>query len=81
MKPTPCTRNRLSTTGIGNVDACSCGMVHLNLGATTLRFTPSAFRTLAAMIGHAATEQSAADPLQAADQTRVQLGERLRGQA
>ncbi len=77
----PCTRNRLSTAGIGNVDACSCGMIHVNIGATTLRFTQSAFNALAAMIGQAAAEQTAADPLLAADQTRVQLGELSRGQA
>jgi hypothetical protein len=82
MKPThPCTRNRLSTSGIGNVDACSCGMVHVNVGATTLRFTHSAFQTMAAMIRQAAAAEAAADPLLAADPRRVQLGELSRGQA
>jgi len=82
MKPTPpCTRNRLSTSDIGNVDACACGMVHVTVGATTLRFTHSAFHTLAAMIGQAAAEQTAADPLLAADPRLVQLGELSRGQA
>jgi len=80
MKPSPCTRTRLSATGVGNVDACSCGMIHVNVGATTLRFTPSSFHSLAALIGRAANAQAAAEPLQA-EGARARLSVVARGQA
>ncbi|MCA9659976.1 MAG: hypothetical protein KC486_16650 [Myxococcales bacterium] len=67
LPESPCTRTRLAAAKIGNVDACSCGMIHLNLGATTLRFTPTAFELLGAMIDEARRERAAADdPLIAA---------------
>jgi hypothetical protein len=78
----PCTRTRLAAAKIGNVDACSCGMIHLNLGATTLRFTPTAFELLGAMIDEARRERAAADdPRMAAEAARLRLGELARGQA
>ncbi|MEZ4384490.1 MAG: hypothetical protein R3A79_24390 [Nannocystaceae bacterium] len=78
----PCTRTRLAAAKIGNVDACSCGMIHLNLGATTLRFTPAAFEILGAMIDDARRERAAAeDPLVAAQTALLRLGELARGEA
>lgn len=58
------------------IEACSCAMVHLNIGATTMRFTPEAFEGLSALMLDALAELARSAPSQAMD-----LGPRLRGEA
>lgn len=55
----PCQRTRLATSPIATIDACSCAMIHLNVGATTVRFTPEAFESLSALILEAVAELAA----------------------
>jgi len=50
MSTRPCHRTRLATGPNVTIEACSCSMIHLNLGATTLRFTPEAFEGLASLV-------------------------------
>jgi hypothetical protein len=52
----PCHRTRLATNSIATVEACSCSMIHLNLGATTVRFTREAFEGLTDVVLAAAAE-------------------------
>jgi hypothetical protein len=52
----PCHRTRLAANSIATVEACSCSMIHLNLGATTVRFTREAFEGLADVVLAAAAE-------------------------
>lgn len=55
----PCQRTRLATSPAVTIDACSCAMIHLNVGATTVRFTPEAFEGLAALVLEAVAELAA----------------------
>lgn len=79
----PCQRTRLATGANVTIEACSCSMIHLNLGATTLRFTPEAFEGLASLVltavGELATHSPRADAERAL--TARAMGRRLRGEA
>ena len=78
--PRPCQRTRLATGDIATIDACSCSMIHLNVGATTVRFTPEAFDGLASLVLEAVAELAARPAAGAADLPRA-IGRRLRGEA
>ncbi len=44
----------VAESGIGHVSICpDCSVLHLSLSHVSLRFTPDAFRALAAMVGQA----------------------------
>lgn len=77
----PCQRTRLATGAIATIDACSCSMIHLNVGATTVRFTPEAFDGLASLIMEALAELAARPPADAADGLPRHLHRRIRGEA
>lgn len=79
--PRPCQRTRLATSDIATIDACSCSMVHLNVGATTVRFTPEAFDGLASLVLEAVAELAARPAAGAADPLHRAIGRRLRGEA
>ena len=81
MHPTrPCQRTRLATSPVVTIDACGCSMIHLNIGATTVRFTPEAFEGLSTLILEAVAEL-AARPRREADVLSFQTGRRARGEA
>lgn len=51
-----CDRKTLaSRPGLGGVEQCECGTVHVTFGAITLRVTPSAVPLLAELLVEAAT--------------------------
>jgi len=79
----PCHRTRLASGPNVTIEACSCSMVHLNLGATTIRFTPEAFEGLASMMLAAVGEMTTRSPLHNDDPaaTLGALGRRSRGEA
>lgn len=82
MHPTrPCQRTRLATSAMVTIDACSCTMIHLNVGATTLRFTPEAFEGLSALILEAVAELAARPPSDHDGALPLHLGRRVRGEA
>ncbi len=78
----PCHRTRLASGSNVTIEACSCSLVHLNLGATTVRFTPEAFEGLASMLVAAVGDMAARSPL---DSDRVLtvggMGRGVRGEA
>lgn len=41
-----CQRTRLVTSSVAAVDQCSCGTMHLHIGAMTLHLQPEAYRQL-----------------------------------
>lgn len=45
-----CTRHILARNGVGSVEGCACGAVHLCLGPFTLRLEVPAFLALGALI-------------------------------
>lgn len=50
-----CTRVELAAkNGLGGVEQCACGAVHLTIGAVTLRITPGAVPLLAELLSDAA---------------------------
>lgn len=78
----PCQRTRLATGPNVTIEACSCSMVHLNLGATTVRFTPEAFEGLASMVLTAVSEMTRSP--HGGDERAVtvrDVGRRVRGEA
>lgn len=78
----PCQRTRLATGPNVTIEACSCSMIHLNLGATTVRFTPEAFEGLASMVLAAVGEMATRSPLGSDDQVTARgMGRRVRGEA
>ncbi len=79
----PCQRTRLATGPNVTIEACSCSMIHLNLGATTVRFTPEAFEGLASMVLAAVGEMATRTPLGSDDRpvTARGMGRRVRGEA
>lgn len=79
--PRPCQRTRLATSAMVTIDACSCTMIHLNVGATTLRFTPEAFEGLSALVLEAVAELAARPPGGEHTGLPLQLGPRARGEA
>jgi hypothetical protein len=52
----PCQRTRLAAGPIATIESCSCSMIHLTVGATTIRFTRDAFEGLADVVLAAAAE-------------------------
>lgn len=52
----PCERSPLAACSFGLVEVCSCGSVHLTLGALTLRLQPDALPELARALGEASRE-------------------------
>jgi hypothetical protein len=54
-----CTRKRIAESSIAAVDACDCGMLHLHIGAITLRLAPCAISELLATLGEAVARQTA----------------------
>ena len=82
MQPTrPCQRTRLATSAMVTIDACSCAMIHVNVGATTLRFTPEAFEGLSALLLEAVAELAARPPSDHDGSLPLHLGRRVRGEA
>ncbi len=56
MKQHQCKRITLAQNPISLIEQCSCGSIHLTIGAITLRVQPSAFRTLATSVAEALSE-------------------------
>lgn len=82
MSTRPCHRTRLATGANVTIEACSCSLVHLNLGATTVRFTPEAFEGLASMLVTAVGEMAARSPLDSDRALTVGgMGRGVRGEA
>lgn len=82
MNPThPCQRTRLATSPVVTIDACSCAMIHLNVGATTVRFTPEAFEGLSTLILEAVAELAARPCPGDALNLSLRSGPRPRGEA
>jgi hypothetical protein len=54
-----CHRTRLIDGPLASVDACECGMMHLNIGAITLRLAPCAVSELLSTLGRAVAVQAA----------------------
>ncbi len=78
----PCQRTRLATGPNITIEACNCSMIHLNLGATTLRFTPEAFEGLASLVVAAVGEMATSSPLGGDRALAVSGGgRRVRGEA
>lgn len=50
---TDCPRTRLAQGALAAVDACRCGMLHVHIGALTLRMAPCALVELASTLNHA----------------------------
>lgn len=50
----PCSRRPLAVGDFVLVEQCSCGSVHVSIGAVTLRLAASAVPALAATLGEAA---------------------------
>ena len=50
-----CKKTPLSSHGSFTVERCSCGTIHLHIGALTLRIEPSALEQLAVTLGEAAS--------------------------
>jgi hypothetical protein len=53
-----CHRQELSRSGFARVELCSCGSVHLTVGAVTLRLCPTALSGLASVMEDAVRELS-----------------------
>lgn len=77
----PCQRTRLASGPNVTIEACSCSMIHLNLGPTTVRFTPEAFEGLASLVFTAVGEMAARSPIGDSDRAVAGLGRRVRGEA
>lgn len=54
MKSQECTRRTLAANDYMLVEQCTCGSVHITIGAVTLRLASSAIPSLAATLGDAA---------------------------
>ncbi len=55
-EPSDCTRRRLAEGGIASVDACSCGMLQIHLGALSVRMDEGAMFELVATLRRALWE-------------------------
>lgn len=49
-----CSRRVLASGDFAQIEECSCGSMHLTIGAVTLRLQPDALPALATVIGNAA---------------------------
>jgi hypothetical protein len=54
MERQNCSRRTLATGDFTTIEQCSCGSVHVTIGALTLRLTASSIAPLAATLGDAA---------------------------
>ena len=48
-----CERRTLSQSSAAQIEACACGIIHITLGAVTLRFHPEAARSLCLTLNEA----------------------------
>lgn len=55
-RTTPCSREILARSPIGSVERCTCGALHLSIGALSLRLDPNVLRAIVVM-GHEALGQ------------------------
>lgn len=58
-----CRRQLLARGPFAQVERCTCGAVHLTVGAVTLRLAPEALVELAQLVGDAACELAMTDAL------------------
>lgn len=49
----PCQRTRLAEGSVASVDLCDCGVLHVNLGAISVRLCPRALADLISTLSHA----------------------------
>ena len=54
MNSKPCSRRTLAEGDLALVEQCSCGSVHVTIGAVTLRVASRALPSIAATLEHAA---------------------------
>lgn len=62
MKTGPCTRRMLVCSPVVGISRCGCGHIHVELGATTIRFDETAFAHVARAFADAAQTLEAATP-------------------
>jgi hypothetical protein len=67
-----CRRQELSHSGFARVELCSCGSVHLTVGAVTLRLCPTALSGLASVMEEAVRELTHHRAITAVRPTRSQ---------
>lgn len=53
MNPSACIRKTLAANDYMLVEQCSCGSVHVTIGAVTLRLSSNAIPSIAATLGEA----------------------------
>jgi hypothetical protein len=56
MHASECHRQELARSSFARIDLCSCGSVHLTVGAVTLRLCPTALAGLANVMDQAMRE-------------------------
>lgn len=76
-----CRRTRLAESSIASVDVCTCGKMHLHIGALTLRMAPSAVSELLATLGQAVARHAATGASPDAVAAAVAFGSNGRGEA
>jgi len=54
-----CRRTRLAESSVATVDVCDCGVMHLHLGAVSLRIAPCALDELLSTLEQAVRERAA----------------------
>jgi hypothetical protein len=59
MDSISCARRHLSSGDFSLIEQCSCGSVHVTIGAITLRIAPAALTDLAGVLAHAAQKLTA----------------------
>lgn len=75
----PCQRTRVATRATTTIDTCTCGTIHLNTGATTLRFTADGFEELAELVLEALAELTGSGHVE--ERLLLEPAGRVRGQA
>lgn len=78
MPPSTCHRTLLAQSPQARIEACSCGVIHVNTGAITLRLDPAACEALTTTLARAMLEmaqQRAATQTCCAPQLRVVEGD------
>lgn len=58
MSPSSCHRTLLAQSPQARIEACSCGIIHVNTGAITLRLAPEACEALTATLARAMLEMA-----------------------
>lgn len=76
----PCRRTRLAQCTFASIERCECSMLHLNIGAVTLRLEPGAFEALATMLHSALARHLAGEGSEAPELARA-LASATRGEA